>query len=192
VNQALENVRGVVELPEETRQRLEELRILSKAAEDGDKGARRKLRGALLESSPEVIARASDVGRKSRLLLAATLAGGDPLAECALSAQMDLLRADLAGENPTPLEDLLAERIASTWILHELLEVLNSAQLLRGTSEAHRIPHSFHAFYIRWQETAHRQLLRAIRTLAQVRKLQINTPAIQYNTQVHLRQGGVA
>ena len=186
---ALENVRRVVERPEEIKQRLEELRALSEAAEAGDKGARQELRRVLLESSPEVIARASDVGRKSRHLLAATASGEDLLTECALSAQLDIMRADLVSENPTPLEVLLAERIVSAWMLHELLEVLTSAQLWRGASGAHRMPHSYVKFYIQWQEQAHRQLLSAIKTLAQVRKLQSNTPGIQFNTQVNLERG---
>ena len=184
---AFENVRATVELPEETKQRLEELRALSKAAEEGDKGARRELRRALLESSPEVIARASDVGRKSQHMLIVTAAGGDLLTEYALSGRLDMMRADLAGENPTPLEVLLVERIVSAWMLHELLEVLNSAQLWQGTSGARRMSHSFLKFYIHWQEQAHRQLLSAIKTLAQVRKLQSNTPGLTVNTQINLR-----
>jgi hypothetical protein len=45
-------------------------------------------------------------------------------------------------------------------------------------------------FYLRhvfkWQESASRRFLCAIRELARVRKLQSNTPGIQYNTQINL------
>jgi hypothetical protein len=37
------------------------------------------------------------------------------------------------------------------------------------------------------QESANRRYLSAIKTLAQVRKLQANTPGIQFNTQINVR-----
>ena len=40
---------------------LAELEVLSERAQSGDRQARRKLRKAVLESSPEVVARASDI-----------------------------------------------------------------------------------------------------------------------------------
>ena len=52
---------GVLELPEETRDRLAELKVLSDRAEAGDREARRELRRLVRASSHEVIGRASDV-----------------------------------------------------------------------------------------------------------------------------------
>jgi predicted transcriptional regulator len=175
-----------IKLPEDVKERLDELRALSEKAEAGEKGARQELNQALLKSSPAVIARAADVGRKSQHLLIDTLAGGNPLAEQALSAQLDLMRADLAGEAPTPLEALLVERVVAAWLVHQLLEVLNSAQLWNGVSKEHRLEHSFLKFYVAWQERAHRQLLSTIKTLAQVRKLQSNAPSVQLNQQINV------
>ena len=53
----------VLGLSEEARRRLGELQALADEAEAGDKQARRKLMVAVRESSPEVIARASDFRR---------------------------------------------------------------------------------------------------------------------------------
>ncbi len=64
-------------------------------------------------SSPEVIGRACDVGRGAGRTLAHTAAGGDPLTEEALYAKLDTMRAGIAGEDPTPLEVLLTERVVS-------------------------------------------------------------------------------
>jgi hypothetical protein len=36
------------------------------------------------------------------------------------------------------------------------------------------------------QESANRRYLAAIKALAQVKKLQANTPAVQYNTQINV------
>src|SRR5215218_9204708 len=55
---------GVLELSDETKSRLAELRALYGRAEAGDKGARKELRRMVRSSSPEVIGRASDVGRR--------------------------------------------------------------------------------------------------------------------------------
>jgi hypothetical protein len=87
-----------IKLPEDVKERLDELRALSEKAEAGEKGARQELNQALLKSSPAVIARASDVGRKSLHLLAGQLAAGNPLAESALSARLDLMRAEIGAQ----------------------------------------------------------------------------------------------
>ena len=39
---------------------------------------------------------------------------------------------------------------------------------------------------VKWQESANRRYLAAIRELARVRKLQENAPRVQYNTQFNL------
>ena len=100
---------GVLEryqLPPEVQDRLDELRDLSKRAEEGDKEAKRELRQKLRESSPAVIARASDIGRRAQHLLIETASGGSPLTELALSGRLDMMREEIAGENPTPLQRL--------------------------------------------------------------------------------------
>jgi hypothetical protein len=176
-----------LELSNETKANLRELRILSEKAEAGEKGARRELRRAIRNSTPEVVAKASDIARKGHKILIGTAAGGDPLMEEALSARLGLMRTQLAGEDPTPLETLLAERVVSCWLLVELLEALTSAQLQNGEHmRGKRVSDSFLHFVLRWQERAHRRYLSAIRELARVRKLQSGTPGVQYNTQINL------
>ena len=69
---------GVLELSDETKSRLAELRALSGRAEAGDKGARKELRRMVRSSSPEVIGRASDVARKAGETLAHTARAGTP------------------------------------------------------------------------------------------------------------------
>jgi hypothetical protein len=176
-----------LELSNETKARLRELRILSEKAEAGDKGARRELRKAIRSSTPEIVAKASNLSRKGHKILIGTAAGGDPLMEEALSARLDLMRAQIAGEDPTPLEALLTERVVSCWLLVELLEALTSAQLQTGGHmKDKRVPPSFLQFILRWQESAHRRYLSAIKELVRVRKLQGRSPGVQYNTQINI------
>jgi hypothetical protein len=181
-------VSNELELSDETKIKLRELRILSEKAEAGEKGARRELRRAIRYSTPEVVAKASDIARKGHKILIGTAACGDALMEEALSARLKIMRSQIAGEDPTPLEVLLTERVVSCWLLVELLEALTSTQLQSGEHmKDKRVPDSFLKLMLKWQESAQRRYLSAIRELAQVRKLQSGTPGIQYNTQINLR-----
>jgi len=172
------------QLPADVKERLDELRELSKKAEGGDEKARHELKSALRQSGPKVIARASDIGRKAQHLLIETAAAGNLLTQYALSGRLDMLREEVAGENPTPLEVLLTERVVACWILVEFFEAVMAAQLSRDNK--HRVSMSYLRHMIKWQESANRRYLASIRELARVRKLQINTPGVQYNTQINL------
>ncbi len=188
-----------LELSEDARARIAELRALSEKVEAGDKEARKELRRLVRASSPEVIGRASDIGRRAGRVLAYTAAGGDPLTEEALYAKLDAMRMEIAGENPTPLEVLLTERVVSLWMFTALLEVLMSAQyqkrLSNGaerSSPSSRSSRSSPSYIIqqsRILDSATRRYLAAIRELARVRKLQATAPPVQVNTQVNILAG---
>jgi hypothetical protein len=183
------HTQGALELPAETSARLAELEGLSKKAESGDKEARKKLRRLVRSSSVEVIERASDIGRKAGRMLARSAAGGDPLVEEALYVKLDAMRAEIAGKDPAPLEALLTERGVSLWMLTALLEVLVAAQYRRGAAMAsRRASPTYIIQQSRILEGATRRYLAAIRELARVRKLEVNAPGIQVNTQINLGQ----
>ena len=179
---------SALELPDETKAQLAELESLSQKAEAGDKEARKELRRLVCSSSPEVIERASDIGRKAGRMLARAAAGGDLLVEESLYAKLDTMRQEIAGENPTPLEMLLTKRVVSLWMLTMLLEVLIAAQYHRGAAvDGKRVSPSYIIQQSRILEGASRRYLSAIRELARVRKLQANTPAVQFNAQINVR-----
>jgi len=172
---------GALELSEETKDRLAELRALSKRAEAGEKEARKELRRMVRSSSEEVIGRASDVGRRAGQTLARTASGGDPLVEEALFAKLDVMRAQIAGDDPTPLEVLLTERVVSLWMLTTVLEVLLASQYRKNVGEGpERLSPSYIMQQSRILESATRRYLAAIRELARVRKLQ-GTPPVGAN-----------
>jgi hypothetical protein len=172
------------ELPDEAKHRLKELEILSQKAENGDKQARRELRRAVRELTPDVVAEASDLSSRSSRLLIKTVAADDPLLEEALETRLELMRSEIAGVDPTPLEVLLVQRVVACWLVVELFEVLMAAQLYRDNKN--RVPLTYLKHLIRWQESAQCRYLSAIKELARVRKLQSNTPGIQVNTQINL------
>jgi hypothetical protein len=175
------------QLPTEVRDSLDELRALSSKAEDGDKDAKKELRRKLREASPQVVARASDISRTAQHMLIRTAAAKDPLTQGALSGRLDMMREEIAGENPTPLEVLLTERVVSCWMVVTLFEVLMAGQL--NADAKSRTPLSYTLKMLKWQESAHRQYLAAIRELARVRKLEASLPTVQVNNQVNILQG---
>jgi hypothetical protein len=157
----------VLELPKAIRERIYELQELSDKAQDDEEGARQELRRRLAQEAPEVVARCSDSARSYRRLLAKRSSGGSPLRAEAISERARRMALELAGENPTPLEVLLSERVASLWVLVELQEALLAAWYYKaGASPAFVLQMS------RLQESSNRRYLGAIKTLAQVQKLQ--------------------
>jgi len=160
---------GMLELTDGQRERIKELQALADEAEGGDRGARGRLRRELRDSAPEVIARCSDTATSYRGLLAKTASGGNKLVQEAIVERSRLVALELAGENPTPLEVLLSERVASLWVLVELQEALSSAWY-SGQTKGKTSP-AFMLQMVRLQESAHRRYLQAIKTLAHVQKL---------------------
>ena len=146
------------------------------------------MRWLVRESSPEVIAEASGIARRAERMLVKTISAGKPLMEEALEERMDQMRSEIAGEHPTPLEQLLTQRVVAGWLLVEVLEGLIAAQYQRDV-KVHRVPPAHIIQQSRIVESATRRYLAAIRELARVRKLQAGAPASQVNTQVNILRG---
>jgi hypothetical protein len=81
------------------------------------------------------------------------------------------MRIEVAGDNPSPLERLLAERVVATWLQVQLFDAFYAFGLKSGTisQDEHRQKRL---------DRAHRRHLSAIRTLVQIRKM---GPAVQIN-----------
>ena len=169
-----------------TKSRLGKLEELSDRVANGDKKARGELRQALRESGPEVVREASELARIGQSALIRTAAGSEALREEALFIRLDLMRSEIAGPDPSPLEVLLTEKIVSVWILTEVLDLFLNTQLMTELPKGQRLSHSCLKFYRGWQEQAHRRLLSAIRELARVRRLQSGVPNSQTNVQINL------
>jgi hypothetical protein len=174
------------ELSDGARARIRELGELAKKAEGGDPEAQRELRLEVRRSETAVIAHLSDFLKEYRLVVADTAAAGDHLLKQAVAARADLMAAEIAGEAPSPLEVLLSERIASLWIFVELMEALLAGFLSRNVKQ--RPSPAYMLQMTKLQESVNRRFLGAIRELARVRKLQANTPAVQFNTQINVQR----
>jgi hypothetical protein len=161
-----------------------EINKIIKRAQQGDATALPMLRKLLTENKGFVDLLGGDLARQVEYSLINAVCGENLSVKEALIRKLNLLREDLAGSMPAPLERLLIERIALCWLsLHET--EIRFAQMPNLTLRQ--------AEY--WQnriDRAHRRYLSAIKTLATVRKLAL--PALQVNIarkQVNIAGSGV-
>jgi hypothetical protein len=165
-----------------------ELKLLADQAESGDLEARAELRQRIEACSPQEIAELAQIALRAEWMLVKTISGGDPLLQEALQARLRHMRQEVAGDNPSPLEAMLADRVVAGWLLVEVLEALVSAQYSRNLPDgAQRATPSYLLQQSKILESATRRHMQAINTLARVRKLQANTPGVQFNTQINVR-----
>jgi len=150
---------------------LKELKALIVRAQDGDEGAVPRLR-EILRARPELAREFVDPAVQTERSMIETYAGGDGLAvRETLPHTLEAFRAKLEGESPSPLEQLLVERIAATWLQLHYFETIYAQNMDKLT-----IPQS--EFHQKRIDRAHRRHLSAVKTLAQIRKM---GPAVQIN-----------
>ena len=111
-------------------------------------------------------------GKRAELaLIDEIIKDGDLASKELLRDQLKSMRIEVAGENPSPLERLLSERVVATWLQVQLFETLyvygmENEVMSQGEYRQKRV------------DRAHRRYLSAVRTLAQIRKM---GPAVQIN-----------
>jgi hypothetical protein len=97
--------------------------------------------------------------------------GDDLVSREALSRKLELLRAELAGLDPTPVERLLVERVVACW-----LQVYDADARY---AQAKDLSPEWCEYHQRRMDGAHKRYLSAVKTLAVVRKLAV--PVLQVN-----------
>jgi hypothetical protein len=130
---------------------------------DGDEAALPELRRYLDREGKAYVPHIGDVCRYAEEAAIRGFAGGDlGLAEV-VRRRLELLRRELAGADATPLERLLAERVAMCWLWTYRLEhqaaAMPPVDVAQGDYLQRRI------------DAAHRRLMSAAKALATVRRL---------------------
>jgi hypothetical protein len=150
-----------------------EVRTVLRRAATGEKEAV-ALTGKILDATPALAMELGDLERNAeKALLAAMTAKDDELARDVFARRLALMRNDLAGASPTPLERLLVNRVVMCWLQ------LQHADSTVAKAETQNITLTQGAYHRDRQDRAHKRYLSAIKTLAQVRRLQL--PALQVN-----------
>ena len=163
---------STVENNESTSELIEDsgkLMALIDRAQDGDKEALPVLR-RVLDETPR-IARFVDLARDVERSIVEKISGNDVFTQEAIPRNLKAMRKEIAGESPSPLERLLAERITVCWLELQYFEAIyaqNLGKLTITQSDYHQ----------RRIDKAHRRYLSSIKALAQIRKM---GPAVQIN-----------
>jgi len=142
-----------------------------KRADRGDEKALLITR-QLMESLPELCDAYGNIAAASERALVDLYAGRSTATRAALQRKLANLRVELAGPRASPLEKLLVERVVACWLLsyHADFEYVSALQ---------GMPPKVVELHQRRQDRAARQLLKALRSLADVRRLLV--PALQVN-----------
>jgi hypothetical protein len=161
----------------------EDVCALAGRVEQGDKTALPALRELLKD--PEVVDRfGGDLAVRVQQRFIARFLGKDdkpnPLVQETLTRKLALLRGELAGPSPAPLERLLVERVVTCWLHLQYLELTHAGQDRMSLAQM--------TCWQRCLDSAQKRYLSAIKTLALVRKLAL--PVLQAN--IVRKQGNVA
>jgi hypothetical protein len=171
---------------EESGRTLEKLRGLLGKAEKGEKDAVPEIR-QILNERPDLAWQFVDVAQFAEEALIEKMSGEEDLAvKEIMRCQLKAMREQIAGESPSPLERLLAERVVATWLQIQLFEGLYASGMSKRSMTIAQ--DSYHQKRL---DQSYRRHLSAIRALAQMRKLlkggaitQINIADKQINTTV--------
>ena len=152
-------------------------------AEGGDKEALSVLR-EIFDKDPCLWEDYGNLALQAERALVAMAAGDNHLLREAMQRKLTAMKEELEGPEPTPLDRLLAERVATCWFQVQYADAAYAQAMTDGG-----VTFEQGDYYQRRQDRAHRRYLSAMRTLAQVRRLL--TPAMQVNIgarQVNLAQ----
>jgi hypothetical protein len=145
---------------------LAQIESLSSRARKGDKTAQQQINQML--DRPDCFQMFRDLAGRVRAALTYKFSGGEWVSAQLIDREVVRLRGELLGSAPSPVERLLAERVAIGW-----LEVHTAEYRLANADTAYRI---------HWQKQvdhAHRRFLAALRLLTALRRLP--RPAVQVN-----------
>jgi hypothetical protein len=137
-------------------------------AERGDATVLPDLRAAL-DADPSLWHSYCDVGRLAEAAWLKLASGTNLMLMEAIRRHVQGLKAEVAGADPSPLERLLADRVALCWLQCQ------ECDAACGTLQRATLPE--HAALLRRQNSAHRRLLQAIQALARVRRLLRRAPS---------------
>jgi hypothetical protein len=127
----------------------------------------------------EILSTLSSLAVRSWVDLLAPTGPGSEITRRTIEKEIERKRSEVAGEGSSPLERLLAERVALCWLAANYADAEYTRKLKAGMSFREG------EYYSRRCEQTNRQLLKAIESLARVRRLltpmQINIGQNQIN-----------
>lgn len=149
--------------PEKRRELIDELTEHITRVHDGDENAIADMEKSL-EAIPSIARKWGNLNLWVERGFLERATGGTPIEKKSVTVTLEKMREELAGPNPSPLELLGAERVASCWLQLHYGELIYEQQL--GTLSV-----DMDTYHQKRLDRLHRRYLSAMRSLAQVRKL---------------------
>jgi hypothetical protein len=143
-----------------TLSRSEALQILVDRANKGSKSALDCLR-KLMNGCPEIWMQVGDLTRHAEFAWTDLVAGDDRLLLESIKRYVERLKGELAGPTPSPVERLLAEQAALTWLASRHAEIVAATS---GTSSLGEAKVRF-----KRAESAQRRHLASLKALTELR-----------------------
>lgn len=141
-----------------------------KAATEGDESQLSFIK-ATLANAPGLIEAAGNAGALAETAWFRRYAGHDVLTREGLKLKAERLKREILGAQSSPLERLLVDRVVICWLQVSFYDGNEAASGDRSIRQAE--------FDMKRQESMQRRYLRAVRTLAEVRRLE--RPSVQVN-----------
>ena len=164
-------------LPVESGTSYDSLKSLVEQAQQGDTSILPLIR-TLLDQVPELWQNSHVLAHQVEKAWTNALSGPDLMSKEIIAREIEGLRSQLLGPQPTPLEKLLVDRICICWLAVQHSELhsakrFNDRAVVLTQSEEYRL------------DKVHHRFLSAIRELARVRKLLQPTTNVQVNIGAH-------
>ena len=147
-----------------------EQREVLRRGREGDASVLPALR-KMLQNPVFVEAFGGDFARQAEISFVNAAAGDNLVFRETLTRKMELLRDELAGAKPTPIERLLVERVVACWLQVQDADI--------RYAQAKDLSLKWYEFYQRRMNHSHKRYLSALKTLALIRKLAV--PVLQVN-----------
>jgi hypothetical protein len=147
----------------------DDLMALTDRAQRGDATALPALREFF--EQPEMVEQVGNLAKLAQDNLIARFTGTNLLVKEGVNRKMQVMRSELSGPTPTPLDRVLVERIVTCWLHLHHLEMTYAGK--------ENMSLELGAYYQRSLSSAQKRYLAAIKTLALVRKLAV--PVLQVN-----------
>lgn len=160
-------------LPVESGTSYDTLKSLVQQAQQGDTSTLPIIKH-LLDQVPELWDDSRVLAHQVERSWITALSGQDLLSKEIIEREVEGLRSQLLGPQPTPLEKLLVDRICACWLAVQHAELhaarrFNERAVVLTSAEEHRL------------DKVHGRFLTAVRELARVRKLLQPTATLQVN-----------
>jgi hypothetical protein len=148
---------------------LESFNDLLKRAQNGDTSTLPELWRAF--EDPKLVESYGNLARQAERSFIELVAVDNLGFKEALTRKMEILRAELGGPNPTPIERLLVERVVACWLQ------VQDADIRYAQAKNQSV--KWYEYCQRRMNHSHKRYLSALKALALVRKLAV--PVLQVN-----------